>query len=417
MPKHPSLDRSRGLALLALLAALFLVGLTWSSSPALAKRKAVQASIPAGQLRGVQLTPNFAFMVPPYGQSDAEDAREIDATCGLGADLVRVGVSWPTLEPDGSGRPNMDYVAKLDTLMRERNRCGIQVIMELAGIPAWDNGQRPPLDPPTDGGSAFRRIVSWLLTRYPDLAALEVSNEPNLSTFWAGSPADYAQLVNAAVAAKRDVGSGTQILAGALEGDGAADYLRRLYASGMRGEDGISIHPYSTTCAPLCKPFTNPALRSSPFRSSIEGTHLAMVQAHDPAQLWLTEFGFSTCPAAPVCLGESQQAAWDAKSVRIAACYPYIAGYTVFNLRDLNVPATWDTTAWDFHFGLMRSDFSPKPAYGAVQTAFRRLDRLDNQAGKARASAAHRRKPARVYSAPGAGSKMCGTLLNGGKSG
>lgn len=311
----------------------------------------------------------------------------------------------------------MDYVAKLDTLMRERTRCGIQVIMEIAGIPTWDNGQRSAINPPTDGGSAFRRVVSWLLTRYPDLAALEVSNEPNVSTFWAGSPADYAQLVNAAVAAKRDVGSGTQILAGALAGDGAAAYLRQLYASGMRGEDGVSIHPYSTICAPLCKPFTDPGLRPSPFRSSIESTHLAMLQAHDPARLWLTEFGFSTCPSVPVCLGDSEQAAWDAKSVRIAACYPYIAGYTVFNLRDLRVPATWDSTAWDFHFGLMRSDFTPKPAYGAVQSAFRQLDRLDNQAHRARASMAHRRKRARSSSAPTAGGKLCSALLSGGKMG
>jgi polysaccharide biosynthesis protein PslG len=398
-----------------------LVGIAWLAAmahvdAAFAKKKARAASVSSSQLRGVQLTPNFAFMVGPYGQSDADDSHEIDATCGLGADLVRVGVSWPVLEQDGPGRINQDYVAKLDTLMTERNRCGIHVIMELAGIPGWDNGQHSPIVPPTDGGAAFRRVVAWVLNRWPSLDALEVSNEPNLSTFWAGTPADYAQLVNAAVAGKRDAGSGSQILAGALAGDGAAGYLQQLYASGMHGEDGVSIHPYSTTCAPLCQPFTNPVLRRSPFRSSIESTHRTMLQNNDPARLWLTEFGFSTCPSVPVCLGDGQQAAWDAQSVRIASCYPYIAGFTVFNLRDLRVPASWDSTAWDFHFGLMGSDFTPKPAYGAVQTTFAQLDRMANGAQRARASSARHRKRMPKLVTSTASSRMCTRLLGNGRA-
>jgi hypothetical protein len=62
--------------------------------------------------------------------------------------------------------------------------------------------------------------------------------------FFSGTPAQYAALVNEAVEAKRLVGSATKILAGATAGEDR-DYLNRLYAAGMRGHDGVSIHPYS----------------------------------------------------------------------------------------------------------------------------------------------------------------------------
>jgi Glycosyl hydrolases family 39 len=394
----------------AVLAAVYLASAVMPAS-ADAKRRAAAAD--AGvQLRGVNLTPNRAFMVGPYGFSDADNAREIDSACALNASVVRLFVSIPDLEAEGPGQIDSDYAGKLDSLMSQSARCGLRVIMSLGGTPKWDS--TAPLEkffmkfPALDGGQYYHDISAWVMRRWPGLYAIEVANEPNLTSFWMGSPRQYAELVNAAGAAKREVGSGTLIIAGALSGDGAAGYLQQLYSAGMRGQNGVSLHPYSTLCRPLCQPFVDPARAGSPFRGSIETVHRTMLQNRDPSQLYLTEFGFSTCPSQPVCVSDRVQAAWTSRSVQVADCYPYIAGLTAFTLRDIDVPASWDATAWHFHFGLMGANFAPKPAFGALGSAYRRLARSD---ALARSATAKGRRSRRAKAVGAASSAKCHRLL------
>ena len=60
------------------------------------------------------------------------------------------------------------------------------------------------------------------------------------------------------------------------------------------------------------------------------------------------------------------------KSVQIASCYPYVTGLISFTLRD--VPSgTSPPSSWNFHFGLARTDFTPKPAFSAVAAKYASL--------------------------------------------
>jgi hypothetical protein len=412
------LRRTRAARLAALLVALTLIALGVLASPALANHKVARQAVgaPAGQLRGVNLTPNWAFAVNPYALSDADNAREIDSACRMGSTVVRLFVSMPDLEP-APGVVNPTYAAKLDSLMGEAGGCGIKVIFSFGGTPRWDTtapagekqyGKYPALD----GATQYAFMTAWVMRRWPGLYALEVANEPNLKSFWMGTPGQYVDLVNAAVASKRQTGSRTLVIGGVLAPEGAADYLRQLYGAGMRGEDGLSVHPYSSMCMPICRPWSDPSRQSSPFRHTVEGIHQVMQQNGDPAPMWLTEFGFSSCPSGPVCVQDSTQAAWDAKSVQVAACYPYVAGLTAFTLRDISVPSTWDATSWHFHFGLMGADFAPKPAYSAMSAAYHHLTQVD--AASARAASSGRPKKssrARRASAGHAASAKCHKLL------
>jgi hypothetical protein len=99
---------------------------------------------------------------------------------------------------------------------------------------------------------------------------------------------------------------------------------------------------------------------------------------------------------------------WTTRSVQVADCYPYIAGLTAFTLRDIDVPASWDATAWHFHFGLMGADFSPKPAFNALGGTYRRLARTDALAHSAGGKRARSHR-ARVVRA--ATSTRCTRLL------
>jgi hypothetical protein len=369
--------RAASLAISVLLVAVLLALAAPGDGMAKPKRHTAgeHARASAGQLRGVNLTPFKAFI--PGGQSDADNAHEVQSACELGAGLVRVFVSWPQLEPS-PGQVSDEYASQLDSLMSQAAACGMRVMFTLVTSPSW-NTSAPAETPSTKAGSyppggtdAFQWIVSWILQRWPTLQSLEVWNEPNYQPFWYGTPADYAGLVDAAVAAKREVGSSTLILAGALATgsvDDMAGYLNQVYAAGMIGEDGISIHPYSMNCPSGCR-LTGPAPARSPFRAAITRIHDLMVRWADPAGLWLTEFGFASCPASPTCVPEGLQASWMAKSIRIAACYPYVSGLTAFTIRDIAGDPQY-AQQFDAHFGLLRSDFSPKPAFAAVAAAYR----------------------------------------------
>jgi hypothetical protein len=375
---------------------------------------AARASVPAHQLRGVNLSPNRAFA--PGGLSDDQNAREVASACQLRAGVVRVFVTWYLLEPT-PGEVDPDYADRLSSLMREAGSCNIKVIFTLLGTPKWATSGSPTdayfgVYPSRNGAGDYGWMVSSILRRWPGLYALEVWNEPNLSNYWRGSPHDYADMVNAAVAAKRGTGVPTLILAGTLS-LGATDYLRQLYAAGMRGEDAVSIHPYATACTPVCGQLFDPGPRRLPFRRAIEGIHQVMLDNRDRSPLWLTEFGYSTCPSQPACVSDRTQAAWMTESIRIAACYPYVAGLTTFVLRDRTVPPSWDQTSWNFHFGLMSADFVPKPAFAAVADTFRALGASEARTRRARAAA--RRSPGakRARARAAAPARACTRLLSG----
>jgi hypothetical protein len=367
-----------------LLAALLAVLL--APEQGLAKRHRAEASV--GQLRGVNLSPFRAFM--PGAQSDADNQREVESACRLGANVIRVFVSWARLEPS-QHVVSPEYAAELDSLMSQASSCGARVMLMLVTTPQWassapegtgqyGSGRYPPRDP-----DEFGWMVGWILSRWPGLQSLEIWNEPNYTPYWAGTPADYVQLVNEAAAAKRAVGSSTMILAGALSSgvlDYLVNYLNQLYAAGLGAEDGISVHPYSMHCDSKCS-FFDPGLPHAPFRETISRIHGVMAAHGDQSGLWLTEFGFASCPAEPLCVHESQQAAWTAKSIQVAACYPYVMGMTPFTIRDLVGDPRYAAIS-DAHFGLLRNDFQPKPAYSALASSYWGFRAAERRYAKAR---------------------------------
>lgn len=419
---HSKRPRYQGHWLCLLLVATLACTLV-SIQPAAAKKRGRPTAAPATQLRGINLTPNVAFAPSPDGLPDDQNAQEIGSACRLGSNLVRVFVSWFNLEP-APGVVDPVYAHKLDSLMAQAQRCNIQVMLMLEGTPKWASTAAPtdrlsPLYPSRNGAGDYRWMVGWILHQWPQLNALEVWNEPNQSNYWRGTPGQYAALVNAAVAAKRDVGASTRILAGTLS-MGATSYLRELYAAGMQGQDGISVHPYAVSCSPVCGSFSGPASRQSPFRTAIDDVHRVMVENADPAGLWLTEFGYATCPSQPACVSPETQGAWMAESIRVAACYPYVKGLTAFTLRDVQPRPGWDVTSWTLHFGLMNTDFSPKPAFGTVAAAYQQLSRAEasraahTKGSRARKAAkgSSRAKRARVPAGL-PGSPKCKRLLGG----
>ena len=90
---HTSASNPWKLVLTAAVLALLYFAAAALPASADAKRRPAKLGDSGVQLRGVNLTPNRAFMVGPYGFSDQDNAREIDSACALNATVVRLFVS------------------------------------------------------------------------------------------------------------------------------------------------------------------------------------------------------------------------------------------------------------------------------------------------------------------------------------
>src|SRR5690349_472828 len=327
------------------------------------------------QLRGAMVTPNWSVQDSLFTTTPEQQRAEIAQVAAMGGNVIRFHLDWSQLMPDAVMRVDQGYQDRVDQAMAWASAYRIKVILNLVGTPCWAPVAGPscPLShdvmfsPPRP--DSFQATTKYLLQRYPSAYAFEVWNEPNLArSFWTGSPAEFAATVNAAVAGADEAGVATKVLAGGLFMDGSS-YLRQLYDAGMRGQDGISLHPYSMGSGGV---WVNPSAGRSPFRRAIENTHRVMARNHDRGGLWLTEFGFATCPAQPHCLSDARAAAYLAKSYRVAAGYRYIKGLTAFSMRDYADPAD-QSPDWDLRSGILRKDLSPKPAFRKVMGAFRQL--------------------------------------------
>ncbi|MDX6607366.1 MAG: polysaccharide biosynthesis protein PslG [Solirubrobacterales bacterium] len=391
---HSSVLRSR-ITLLCATMALCLVAAGVLAHDAVAKRKADKASAPvAQQLRGVNLTPNWEWP-GSAGMDDSTSAREIQSACNLGADLVRFTVKWNRLEPV-QGRIDLGYASRIDQVLAQASSCQIKVLVTLMITPCWAAADSPlthcppgagTFDPPNDPAT-YGSIVERILQRWPAIYALEVWNEPNLTAFFHGSVSDYAALANAATAAADRVGSATKMLVGSI---GAADvgYLRQLYAAGIHGYDGISIHPYDFQMSAGFTPRGRWKGHRDLFETRVQNIHRTMLAAGDRSTgLWLTEFGYSVCPTQPYCVQEGRQARSLADSFRAAASWRYVRGLTSYDLRD----AGDDANVWDNRYGLLRRDFSPRAGYWAVRTTLRRLDAGNAAAAGAKPAAVKRKR-------------------------
>jgi hypothetical protein len=322
-----------------------------------------------------------------WGATPSSDIpKEMELLRNAGANMVRVDVGWSSLETSGDDDYADWYVDKLDRLVAEADARGIKVVAGLWGTPCWASSapetlkqgcagdwwnrgvvQYPPRNPADYGD-----VARWLTKRYgTKLAALEVWNEPNLAgggedRFWTSSDevGDYAALVRAAYGPAKQGNADVPVVIGALA---AADrpWLDQLYARGIKGHyDGISIHPYNEWRDPA--DMWQERWKMYTLIPGIRWVREGQQAAGDNTPLWITEFGWPTCEGGRWCVSEAQQAEYTAKSVPMLEAIPYLAAYAVYDLRNEG----HDSTRMDDNFGLVREDYSPKPAYNALKAAW-----------------------------------------------
>jgi polysaccharide biosynthesis protein PslG len=264
----------------------------------------------------------------------------------------------------------------------------MKVLGTIVYTPAWarPSGTKATYGPDPASYALFaRRAVRHLSAM--GVHTYEVWNEPNLSAFWTPAPdaRAYTRLLQAAYPAIKAADPRATVLTGgtapaltdAPSGGlldflkpgggtsiGPVEWLGQIYANGGRGFfDAVAHHPYCWPAMPGQVEAwsawhqmygSNPSLRS------------LMVSNGDGAKrIWATEFGAPTDGPAGTHVSEATQASMIARAYGVWRGYEWGGPLFTYSGRDRGTSAS---TNQNF-FGLVRRDFTRKPAFRAYRTA------------------------------------------------
>ncbi|MEA3214010.1 MAG: polysaccharide biosynthesis protein PslG [Acidimicrobiia bacterium] len=300
-----------------------------------------------------------------YDQDNVLD-RELGGIIAAGAKWVRVDVDWSIAEAV-RGRYNWWYA---DRIITRATVHGLQVLAVLSNTPEWarptgTSSHGAPLDV-----QEFVRFTQEAVGRYAGrgVHTWEIWNEPNTSDFWEPTPdpVKYSVLLRLSAAAVHRVDPHALVLSGGLtpgstttKGSRIAPlaFVRALYDNSAMADVGaVAIHPYTFP--------ENPAAPSTAFARLPLIRDLMVERGDRDKKVWLTEFGAPT-GTAPGSVTEAGQAGILEEGYLRALRWDWVGGIFLYQLRD----AGPDQADLEENFGLLRHDYSAKPAWFALRAA------------------------------------------------
>lgn len=348
------------------------------------------AAAPSGRVGGY-----FGYGIQADMMSDGNHDRILQHITGMGFGWVKQQIEWFRYNP----APGQYDWAPIDSMVDHANAYGVNVMLSVVKAPGWarpagDTDQGPPADPAT-----YATFVREMAARYKGrVKAYEIWNEQNLYYEWGGrggkiNAGRYVQLLAAAYNAIKSVDPGAVVISGALtptgvnDGDIAIDdrvYLEQMYQAGMaRYCDAVGAHPsgynnppdadwrsYSDPATPNCKGHP-----SWFFRGTMESYRNIMVKYGDSnKRIWVTEFGWATVeglgvgPAAGYGYAadnsEAEQAQFIVRAYQMGKSWGWVGPMFLWNLNFAPVSGRQDEKA---AFGIVRHDWSQRPAYAALR--------------------------------------------------
>jgi hypothetical protein len=314
---------------------------------------------------------------------------------------IRQQLRWSSFETT-KGCYCSGYAQQVDALVNAAAAHGIKVMFSVVNSPPWagDGGGLP--HNPADFGDLMRALAN----RYRGkVQAYEVWNEQNYA-YETGGLVDigtYLAVLKAGYTAVKSVDPSVFIVFGGLTPTGVRNhpeiaqdevqYLRQIYSIND-GEvrdyfDILGVHPYGTCNPPETiwpeAPATNPcgadpdggrsftSDNSFYFKRMLDLRAVMENNGDGDKPVWLTEFGWSATnnPAKGAEFArynsEQQQADYLVRAIGIGQSYDWMGVMFIWNL---NFQVTTNPTDEKWGFGLLRSDWSPRPAFTAIKQLY-----------------------------------------------
>jgi hypothetical protein len=314
---------------------------------------------------------------------------------------IRQQLRWSSYET-AKGCFCSGYAQQVDALVNAAAAHGIRVMFSVVNSPPWagDGGGLP--HNPADFGDLMRNLTS----RYKGkVQAYEVWNEQNYA-YETGGLVDigsYLVVLKAGYQAVKSVDPSVTVIFGGLTPTGVRNhpeiaqdevqYLRQIYAING-GEvrdyfDALGIHPYGTCNPPDSIWPDDPA--TTPCGTDPDGSRsftndnsfyfkrildLRTVMANNDdgdKPVWVTEFGWSSTPNPAQTtkfaryVSEQQQADYITQALDIGFSYTWMDVMFVWNL---NFQVTTQQQDEKWGFGILRPDWSPRPAFNAIKAMY-----------------------------------------------
>lgn len=341
-----------------------------------------------GETSGSQASSGFAYGFQAHLWDYNAEAKSLLAGMvqQAGFNWVKQQVEWQTIEP----APGQYNWAELDSIVDAEHGKGLNVLLSVAHAPTFYRSSASGLMPADN--STFQTLMQAMASRYAGkVQAYELWNEENLDRETGTvnvNPASYLELLKAGYTGTKAGDPNALVLLGALSPTGAnvpgvsmddVDYLQQLYQVNG-GEvkqyfDALGAHPSGFSIPPDCTPATPECSLSGGWNNDpsffafyrVGQYRDVMVQNGDQdKKIWFTEFGYaSTTVPVPgyeygLSISEEQQGQFLVRAFEKSRELGYVGGMIVWNLNfQLSVPPTDEKWA----FGVIRSDWSPRPAY------------------------------------------------------
>jgi polysaccharide biosynthesis protein PslG len=287
---------------------------------------------------------------------------------------IRVDLNWNVIQNNG---PTSYNWAPFDNVINAARSRGIKVLGILTYTPAWarpagTTSHSPPSDPNTFANFARTAAAHF---GAEGVHHYEIWNEPNISAFWAPNPdpVRYTRLLTLASAAIRAADPSAFIVSGGLSPWGSyggrdaghinpITFLEGIYANGGRGSfDAVGWHPYNF---PYGTAYYGWSAWSQMSATSPSARSVMTANGDGAKQIWPTEFGEPT-GASSRSVTESAQAKFVTDAYAALKGWSWAGPAFLYSFHDNGT----DALNIEDNFGVIRFDWTPKPAYTAFQSA------------------------------------------------
>ena len=298
-----------------------------------------------------------------------------------GLRLVRAALGWGVVQtrPDPASRNWADA----DRLARDAARDGFNIVFDLNGCAVWACGTVNA--PPTGAElTAYEGFVQAAVARYGPASSFwaglprvptvswQVWNEVNGGFFWPNpTPADYAVFLAQIRSAILAVDPSANVLMSGLvqfpsssDGEPLDQFLQGLYQQpGFTADSSaVVVHGYA--------PDPGSSL------GILDEAKRIMIEHRDPRPMWVTEMSWAAGgPALPGMVSPDAQSAYLVQSWdTMLACRARwnLAHVLWFSLQDVSHTIFGVPDAYNFYYGLLNADGSPKQAFSKF-SALRRF--------------------------------------------
>jgi hypothetical protein len=314
------------------------------------------------------------FGISDGGQMQTEDAtsmnRDLDAMAAAGARWLRVDVYWSSVQ--GAGPDSYDWSGP-DRLIKAASARGIKVLAFIGFAPPWARPAGSDQYHAPDAGK-YATFAAKTAAHYAPMGvhAYEVWNEPNIG-FWQPKPdpVAYTNLLKAAYPAIKSQDPASTVLIGGLSPADSSegkippvDFLKAIYANGGKGYfDAVGHHPYCWPATPGDQETWSAWYQMNQGAESLRSVMVA--NGDGDKKIWGTEFGAPTNGPSGSFVSEAEQAKAISTGYAKWQTYDWAGPLFAYQARDRGTA----TDTRENFFGLLRRDFSEKPAYAAYKAA------------------------------------------------